>query len=124
MGRCGWRGEREKLRLLVSNIIHNALQHSASGAEVRTSLSREQGKARLRVEDDGEGIRAEALPFVFDRFFRGDVSRSRRTGGTGLGLAISRAIVDGMKGEIEIESELNRGTHVLISLPSFYRDIL
>ena len=110
-------GEREKLRLLVSNILHNALQHSGSGAEVRTRLSAGQANAELRIEDDGEGISPDALPFVFDRFFRGDVSRSRRTGGTGLGLAISRAIVEGMNGKIRVESQLHHGTRVLISMP-------
>ena len=110
-------GEREKLRVLVSNLIHNAMQHSAPGGEVRALLRSTQGEADLRIEDDGEGIAPEVLPFVFDRFFRGDVSRSRRTGGTGLGLAISRAIVQEMDGNIRIESDLDHGTRVFVSLP-------
>ncbi len=110
-------GEREKLRALISNVIHNALQHSAPDSEVSTILSVDQGRAELRVRDDGEGIPAEAVPFVFDRFYRGDTSRSRRTGGTGLGLAISRAIVDEMNGSIRLESEHHHGTSVFISLP-------
>jgi signal transduction histidine kinase len=111
-------GEREKLRLLCSNLIHNALQHSALHGEVRAIVRLEDGKAELRIEDDGEGIPPEALPFVFDRFFRSDVSRSRRTGGTGLGLAISKAVVQGMNGRIRIESELGRGTQVLVDFPA------
>jgi signal transduction histidine kinase len=110
-------GEREKVRLLCSNLIHNALQHSVAGGEVRALISVANGKAQLRIEDDGEGIAPETLPHVFERFFRGDASRSRRTGGTGLGLAISKAIVQGMNGEIQIESELGRGTRVLVSFP-------
>jgi signal transduction histidine kinase len=111
-------GDCEKLRLLCSNILHNALQHSAEGSEIRAHLVINQEEAELRIEDDGEGIAAEALPHVFERFFRGDGSRSRRTGGTGLGLAISKAIVQSMSGTIAIESELGRGTSVLIRLPA------
>jgi signal transduction histidine kinase len=111
-------GEREKLRLLCSNLLHNALQHSNPGSEVRALLRVENGMAELRIEDDGEGIAPEALPHVFERFYRADVSRSRRTGGTGLGLAISKAIVQSMKGEIRIESQTGQGTQVQVTLPA------
>ena len=110
-------GEREKLRLLCSNLIHNALQHSLSGAEVRALASITAEAIELRIEDDGEGIPSEALPHVFERFYRGDVSRSRKTGGTGLGLSISKAIVQEMKGEITIESRVNQGTIVIMHFP-------
>ena len=111
-------GERENLRLLCSNLIHNALQHSAPGGEVRAIASAQGAHAELRIEDEGEGIPPEALPFVFDRFFRGDPSRSRRTGGTGLGLAISQAIVRSMEGDIRIRSTPGQGTQVSVSLPT------
>ena len=110
-------GEREKLRLLCSNLIHNALQHSLSGAEIRALASITSEAAELRIDDDGEGISPEALPHVFDRFYRGDVSRSRKTGGTGLGLSICKAIVQEMKGEITIESRVNQGTTVIVHFP-------
>jgi signal transduction histidine kinase len=111
-------GEREQLRLLCSNLIHNAIQHSAAGGEVRSLLRVIGGKAELRVEDDGEGIPADALPHVFKRFYRADRSRSRRTGGTGLGLSIAKAIVQSMNGQIAIASEVDRGTRVTVSLPA------
>ena len=107
----------DQLRLLCSNLIHNALQHSASGAEVRAILVLRGPTVELRIEDDGDGIQPEVLPYVFDRFYRGDPSRSRRTGGTGLGLAISKAIVLRCHGEIRLESEPGRGTRVIVSLP-------
>ena len=72
----------------------------------------------IRIRDEGEGIPAEGLPQIFDRFSRGEPSRSRKTGGTGLGLAICKAIVDKCGGTIEIQSEVDRGTTVLIRLPS------
>ena len=111
-------GEREQLRLLCSNLVHNAIQHSAADGEVRASLRLTLGRAEITIEDDGEGIPSEALPHVFERFYRADVSRSRRTGGTGLGLAIAKAIVQRMQGEITIASELEKGTRVTVSLPA------
>ena len=107
----------QELRLLCSNLILNALQHSFGGGEVRAMVRREEGVAELRVEDDGSGIAKEALPFVFDRFYREDRSRSRETGGTGLGLAICKAITTRFGGEIGIESEVGAGTRVRVRFP-------
>jgi signal transduction histidine kinase len=73
--------------------------------------------AELCIEDDGMGIAPEALPFVFDRFYRGDPSRSRETGGTGLGLAICKAIVSKFDGDIQIASAVNAGTTVTVHFP-------
>jgi light-regulated signal transduction histidine kinase (bacteriophytochrome) len=75
--------EPEELRLLCSNLILNAIQHSPAGSEVRTRLRKQGFIAELCVEDDGIGIPPEALPNVFDRFYRSDQSRSRGTGGHG-----------------------------------------
>ena len=108
----------DQLRLLCSNLIHNAIQHSAAGAEVRVIVSGRDKVARLVVEDDGEGIPEEVLPHVFDRFYRGDPSRSRRTGGTGLGLAISKAIVLRYHGAIRLESRQGHGTSAIVTLPT------
>jgi signal transduction histidine kinase len=71
----------------------------------------------FRVEDNGEGIPAEDLPYIFDRFYRGDPSRSRNTGGAGLGLAICLALVEAAGGQIEISSEVGRGTVAEVTLP-------
>ena len=105
-------GDREGLRLVCSNLLHNALQHSHPGGEVRALVSADG----LRIEDDGEGMEPEVLEHVFDRFYRGDPSRSRRTGGTGLGLAISRAIIQRAGGEITLESTPGRGTSAIVRL--------
>jgi len=103
--------------LLLSNLLMNALQHSAAGSKVDVSLERQTGFAELRIADQGEGIDREALPHVFERFYRGDPSRNRNSGGTGLGLAICHAIVQKAKGSINITSELGRGTTVTVQLP-------
>ncbi|WP_433985147.1 sensor histidine kinase [Tunturiibacter empetritectus] len=107
----------DQLRLLCSNLIHNAIQHSAAGAEVRAIVSSRDKVARLVIEDDGEGIQEDVLLHVFDRFYRGDPSRSRRTGGTGLGLAISKAIVLRYHGAIRLESRPGHGTSAIVTLP-------
>jgi signal transduction histidine kinase len=109
--------EPEELRLVCSNLILNAIQHSPVGSEVRTRLRRQGSIAELCVEDDGTGIPPEALPYVFDRFYRSDQSRSRDTGGTGLGLAICKAIVSRHGGTIQITSVVNAGTTVTVNLP-------
>jgi signal transduction histidine kinase len=107
----------DQLRLLCSNLIDNAIQHSGVGKAVRAIVSKQGELAELVVEDDGEGIPKDVLPHVFDRFYRGDPSRSRRTGGTGLGLAISKAIVLRYHGAIRLESGLGRGTSAIVTLP-------
>jgi signal transduction histidine kinase len=107
----------EELRLLCSNLILNAMQHSPSGSVVRAEVRRNGLKAELCVEDNGTGIEPEALPHVFDRFYRGDPSRSRETGGTGLGLAICKAIVSRFEGDIQISSIVNVGTTVTVHFP-------
>jgi signal transduction histidine kinase len=104
--------------VLASNLIFNAVQHSPMHALVTVSvLSCDKG-TELRVADKGEGIPEEALPHVFERFYRADVSRSRHSGGAGLGLAICKAIVDRANGKIMIQSQLGQGTEVIVKLPA------
>jgi signal transduction histidine kinase len=113
--------------LLVSNLLLNALQHSPAGSAVEVRLTAEAGSALLVIRDQGDGIPAEALPHVFDRFYRGDPSRTRNTGGTGLGLAIAKAIVNKAGGTIQIVSQADpnlpgpnppgQGTAVTVRLP-------
>jgi signal transduction histidine kinase len=109
--------DAEELRLLCSNLILNAIQHSPAGSEVRVTVRSQGLTAELCIEDHGSGIAPEALPHVFDRFYRGDQSRSRNTGGTGLGLAICKAIVSRSGGEIRIASVVDAGTIVTVRLP-------
>lgn len=77
---------------MLSNLLDNALRHTPTGGAVRVQLAALNGVARLAVTDTGEGITAEALPHLFDRFYR-ELSCNRRTGGSGLGLAIVRQLV-------------------------------
>ena len=110
--------EAEQLQLLCGNLLLNALQHSPTGSSIRAFIKQEVTHAELAIEDDGEGIAPQDLPHIFDRFYRGDPSRSRKTGGTGLGLAISKAIVSRWQGTIDITSSVGIGTRVVVDLPS------
>jgi signal transduction histidine kinase len=109
----------EAAETLISNLLMNAVQHSASGSQVQLSVrvsSHAGGKATLQIADCGKGIASESLPHVFERFYREDRSRSRETGGAGLGLAICKSIVQGAGGNIEVESVLGRGTTATATL--------
>jgi signal transduction histidine kinase len=108
----------EQLQLLCSNLLLNALQHSPAGSAIRAVAEQDSNGALLAIEDDGDGIAPEDLPHVFDRFYRGDPSRSRDTGGTGLGLAICKAIASRWQSTIEITSNLGFGTTVRVRFPT------
>ena len=101
---------------LVSNLVMNAIQHSPSGRTVFVSLTNPgRGPIMLQVEDAGAGIAADALPHIFERFYREDRSRSRDTGGTGLGLSICKSIVEAAGGSISVESSRDQGTRVAVT---------
>jgi signal transduction histidine kinase len=111
--------DAEELRLIATNLVQNAIQHSPPDYRIRITLDTLGATAQIRVEDHGTGIAPEDLPHVFERFYRGDRSRSRSTGGTGLGLAICKAIVTRLEGSISIESVWAAGTTVIVKLPTF-----
>ena len=107
----------EECGLLCSNLLLNALQHSPPRTEVKVLLHADVDTVELRVEDHGDGVDPELLPHVFERFSRGDPSRSRNTGGTGLGLAICKAIVEKAGGMVALESEPGHGATAVVRLP-------
>jgi two-component system, OmpR family, sensor kinase len=110
--------DRDRLRQVTANLVDNAIKHSRRGGEVRAEAWRANGEAGLRVSDDGTGIPAEALPHVFDRFYRADGARGSTNGGSGLGLAICREIVVAHGGRIWVESEEGRGSRFSVALPA------
>ncbi len=102
---------------VLANLTSNALRHTPPGGTVTISAIRVGKKVQVEVVDNGDGIKAEDIPFIFESFFRGDKSRNRQTGGTGLGLAISRGIVELHGGQIRAESLEGIGTRMIFLLP-------
>jgi two-component system OmpR family sensor kinase len=98
-------GDSARLQQAVSNLLANARVHTPEGTTVTTTIAPGGGRVVVTVADDGPGIPEELLPNLFERFVRGDGSRSRVTGGSGLGLAISRAIVEAHGGSLAVTSE-------------------
>jgi two-component system sensor histidine kinase BaeS len=111
----------DRLRQVLGNLISNALRATAAGGTVGLRAGSNGGQAGIEVADTGTGIEPQSLPYVFDRFWRADSSRGRRTGGSGLGLAIVRQIVTDHGGTITVRSELGVGTVFLIILPGSTR---
>jgi signal transduction histidine kinase len=108
----------EALRQIFTNLFDNALRHTPTGGRVRVSVQRVGHDTVVRVSDTGSGIGADHLPRIFERFYRVDPGRSRQEGGTGLGLAIVKHLVEAHGGRVEAESELGRGTTILLYFPT------
>ena len=104
---------KQALRILVDNSI----KYTPAGGRITLRAGTENGAASLSVQDEGQGIDAQSLPHIFDRFYRTDESRARQTGGTGLGLSIAKWIVDRHGGWFEVRSWPGVGTRMTIVLP-------
>jgi signal transduction histidine kinase len=111
------RADPEDLQLVWTNMLENAVRHSPEGSVVELAIGNGSQSAQVIVTDHGEGISSSDLPHVFDRFYRGDRSRSRATGGFGLGLAISKALVEAYGGTICAQSTPGEGTRMTVELP-------
>ncbi len=109
----------QRLGQVLGNLLANSLQHTPSGGLVTlgAEADSEWREVQLWVADTGEGIPTEDLPYLFDRFYRTDKSRTRSTGGAGLGLPIARQLVRAHGGRIGVESQLGQGTRFTVALP-------
>lgn len=115
-------GDAEGLREALTNVIANAILYNKPGGTVTISTRADGGTARIEVIDTGIGIPVDALPRVFDRFYRVDKARSREMGGSGLGLSIARTIFLAHGGDISCTSERGTGSVFVISLPALSAD--
>jgi signal transduction histidine kinase len=113
------RADPEDLQLVWINLLENAVRYSPEFSVVEVTVTRSDGGlARVAFEDHGAGIAPSDLPHVFERFYRGDPSRTRATGGFGLGLAIAKALVEAYGGTITAESAPGKGTRMTVELPT------
>ncbi|MGW2051768.1 sensor histidine kinase [Streptomyces sp. NPDC001858] len=110
-------GDPVRLRQVVGNLVSNALRHTPPGGSVTLRARRAGDDVTIEVADTGTGIPAEDLPRVFDRFWRAEKSRSRRTGGSGLGLAIVRRLTEAHGGTVTVTSTVGVGTVFVVRLP-------
>jgi signal transduction histidine kinase len=112
-------GDAGRLDQVLGNLVANALQHTQPGGRITLRAEAIPGGARLQVSDDGEGIPAEDLPHIFDRFWRGNRDQDgERPRGSGLGLAIARQLVESHAGVISVESQPGQGANFTIELPA------
>lgn len=111
-------GDEHNLYECVHNVIGNAVHYNKQDGFVAVRLSQKDGNAVFRVEDGGIGIAKEHLPYICERFYRADKSRSKQTGGTGLGLSIVKHVVALYGGTLSIDSKEGEGTVVTVTLPS------
>ncbi len=110
-------GDRARMKQVVVNLLDNAIKYTPTGGEVAISVTARNGKALLEVTDTGIGIPDEALPHVFERFYRVDEARSRELGGAGLGLSIVKSICAAHQGRVEAQSTPGHGSLFRVELP-------
>ena len=118
LGAASAYGDRGRIVQIVDNLLSNALRYTDAGGTVSIELSQRDGEAQLDVSDTGIGIAGEDLPYIFERFWRGERSRARRTGGAGIGLAIVSELVRAHGGRVDVESKPGEGSRFRVTLPS------
>jgi two-component system, OmpR family, sensor histidine kinase BaeS len=111
-------GDPRRLAQIIDNLLSNALRYTDAAGKATIELSRRNGEAVLEITDSGIGIGGEDLPYVFERFWRGEQSRARKTGGAGIGLAIVRQLVAAHDGRIDVHSTPGEGSRFSVSLPA------
>ena len=109
--------DSHRISQVLHNLLENAVAHTAEGDAISVTVSQQGSWVEVSVTDTGEGIQAEDLPNIFERFYRVDKSRSRATGGTGLGLTIAKRLVEAHGGQIEARGEPGKGSRFAFTLP-------
>jgi two-component system sensor histidine kinase VicK len=106
---------------VITNILSNAVKYTPEGGEITIEGKEESDSVIISIQDTGPGIKKEALGRIFDKFYRGDDTVSRRKTGSGLGLSIAKGIVEAHGGKIWVESEDGKGSRFSFSLPKEYK---
>jgi two-component system, OmpR family, sensor histidine kinase ArlS len=110
-------GDRKLLKQAMRVFIDNSIKYTPSGGSIKINSFQKNSSLTIQIEDSGIGISKEDLPYIFDRFYRCDKSRTKESGGNGLGLSIAKWIIGRHNGGIEVESAINVGTKIIIYLP-------
>ena len=109
--------DADRMTQAIINLLDNALRYTPEGGKITLSSTHIPEGVAITVKDTGPGIPEQDLPYVFDRFYRGDKSRQREEGGSGLGLAIARSLVESQGGRMRVESQVGEGAAFIIELP-------
>ena len=109
--------DQDRFRQVIVNLLSNAIKYSTEEGTIDFKIIDDKDIAGFRIIDDGIGIPANELPFIFERFYRADKSRNRMTGGAGIGLTIVKSIIEAHGGKIKVESKLGEGSSFLVELP-------
>ncbi|MBQ9279772.1 MAG: PAS domain-containing protein [Clostridia bacterium] len=112
-------GDRDGIERVITNILINSVKYTPEGGNIKVYIGAVHDDAYIKIIDNGIGIPEKDLPRVFERFYRVDKARSREMGGTGLGLPIAKEIIEANNGSIDIKSEVNKGTEVIIKVPTY-----
>jgi two-component system sensor histidine kinase BaeS len=115
--------DRDKMIQVISNVVSNAIKYTDMGGKVTLGIDWTTDYTVIYCRDTGIGISTEDLPYVFNRLYRVDKSRSRFSGGVGLGLSIVKALVEAHNGKVEVESKLNSGSLFRIIIPNVYKSL-
>jgi signal transduction histidine kinase len=107
----------QRIGQVLRNLLENAIAHTGDGGRITVAAEKQENWVKVSVTDTGEGIPAKDLPYIFERFYRVDKSRTRATGGSGLGLTIARRLVEAHGGKIEAQSEVGKGSHFTFTIP-------
>ncbi|WP_031313924.1 ATP-binding protein [Caldanaerobacter subterraneus] len=110
-------GDKDRIAQVFVNLISNSNKYTPVGGKIKIDFYKDGDYAVFIVEDNGMGISKDDIPFIFERFYRGEKSRNRETGGSGIGLSIAKAIVLAHGGEISVESEINKGSKFTVKIP-------
>ncbi|WP_313293201.1 sensor histidine kinase, partial [Faecalispora jeddahensis] len=109
--------DRERIIQVAMNLLSNALRYTPQNGHIEVETLETEAESILRVKDNGIGIPEQELPYIFERFYRTDKSRNRKTGGTGIGLTIAKSIVESHGGKITVESTVGEGSSFTVLLP-------
>jgi signal transduction histidine kinase len=109
--------DQQRIEQILTNLLQNALRHTPTGGVIQISLTSQMRQQCIQVQDSGPGIPEDALPHIFERFYRADSARSRPEGGTGLGLSIARQLAEAHGGSLMAANHPNGGAVFTLCLP-------
>lgn len=111
------KADKKRSTQIFVNLVSNAVKYNVENGRVFLKISEDEKNIFVRITDTGMGIKDDDKPFIFDRLFRGENSRARKTGGSGIGLAVVKSIVENQKWSIEVKSAIDKGTEVIVAIP-------